>query len=226
MLTRHGVVVNDEYPHILGPDSVFRAGREPPLRHPQRDSDGEGGAGALLALDRNAAVHHLDDVLCNRHSESGAAVFVRLVRVLLGESLEDFRDKLLVHAHARVPDDKAQGRVSLKLRQRFHDKGDSAAFGRELHGVAEDVDEDLLELHVVADVIILNVAIDPADIVEALVLALAVDHCIDLLQYLAEGKFLVSDRHAPAFDAAHIEDVVDEAQQVLRAAADLFEVLP
>ena len=66
---------------------------------------------------------------------------------------------------------------------------------------------------------------DAALIVQALVLALAVDDDVDLVEELPEGELLVFQRHAAGLDAAHVEDVVDEAEHVLGAGADLFELL-
>ena len=34
------------------------------------------------------------------------------------------------------------------------------------------------------------------------------------------------DRHAAAFDPAHIQDIIDQGKQMLGAAADLFQLFP
>ena len=53
-----------------------------------------------------------------------------------------------------------------------------------------------------------------------------VNHGVDLVEHVAEGKFLVFEHHPPGFNAAHVENVVDEAQEVAGAAADFLQLLP
>ena len=61
---------------------------------------------------------------------------------------------------------------------------------------------------------------------QALVHALAVNHDIDLIQEIPEAEFFLLQRHAPGLDAAHIQNVVNQPQQMLGAGPDFFQLLP
>ena len=192
----------------------------------ERDRDGKGGAEALLAFHGDIAVHHFHQILGDGHAEAGAAVTVGRAGVLLGKGLKDLRNVFLAHTDAGVLDDKAHHAVVVKPGGLFDRQGDAAALGGELDGIAENVDQHLLELHIVADIVVVYMADDAAVIVQPLVRALAVDDDVDLIQEHTEGEFLFLQRHSAGLDAAHIQDIVDEAQQMLGAGADFLKLLP
>ena len=106
----------------------------------------------------------------------------------------------------------------------FDHKPHVAAFRRELNGVAQDVDHHLLELHRVADIVVVNRAVRDAFVVQPLIPALAANDGIDLFQAFGKGEFLCLDDHPSGFDARHVQDVVDDSQQVLRGCADLCQI--
>ena len=68
----------------------------------KRHGDSKGRTLSLFALDLDITVHHLNDILCYRHTKSGAAVFVGSGAVLLAECVKYTREILLAHAYARV----------------------------------------------------------------------------------------------------------------------------
>ena len=59
---------------------------------------------------------------------------------------------------------------------------------------------------------------------QAFVGALGVDDDVDFLEKIPEGELFVFEHHPPRLDAAHVEDVVDEPQQVVGAGADFLQV--
>ena len=197
----------------------------PPVGLAQGHDDREGRPFPFSALDVNIAVHELDDALRNGHAQSGAAVFAGRGGVLLGEGIKEPGEVFFAHADARVADDEAQGGLAVKPRGLLHTEGDLPAFGREFHGVPQDIDHDLAELHVVADVIVPDISADDRLVDQALVPALAADNGVDLLKGLRKGKLLVVDRHPAGFDAGHVQDIVDDPQQVLGGVADLDQLL-
>ena len=89
--------------------------------------------------------------------------------------------------------------------------------------LSEDVDQDLAQLHIVADVIIVDLSYKPAFVIQPFVPALAADDGIDLLHHPGEGELLFPDNHASRLDAGHIQDIVDDVQQVMGGGADLFQ---
>ena len=61
---------------------------------------------------------------------------------------------------------------------------------------------------------------------QALVPALPADDGVDVLEQIGEGELIVPDDHPAAFDPAHIQDVVDDPQQMLCRNTDLFQIFP
>ena len=116
--------------------------------------------------------------------------------------------------------------MSFKLRDLLGSENHLSGRISELDRVAEDVDEDLLELHIIAVVVIAHLSDDVAGVFKALVHTLAVDDDIDLIEELPEGELLVFENHAARFNAAHIENVIDESEQVFCACPDLFQIGP
>ena len=66
--------------------------------------------------------------------------------------------------------------------------------------------------------------VDVAVVFELLFFALAAENRVDLLNQFRERKFFVAQSHASRLNAAHVEYVVNQTQQVLRGRADFFEV--
>ena len=95
----------------------------------------------------------------------------------------------------------------------------------ELDGVAEDVDEHLPESERVADEILVRLPDHTALVAQSLVLTLTVDDNVDLLRHFPERELLRLELHAARLDAAHVQDVVDEGEQVPGAGADLFQFI-
>ena len=177
----------------------------------------------LFALDADLAVHHLHDASGDRHAETAAAVACPVVVVLLGKGLEQLREKVFVHADPGVLHRKAQHGGIVRAVRLADGKGDDARGIGELDGVAENIDEHLLELQIVAHEQLVERFFRAGDEAQALFLALTADDDGDLLEKAPEGEALVPEDHAAGFDAAHVQNVVDEGEQMLRAGTDLLE---
>ena len=101
-----------------------------------RQPDGEHRAGAGGALDGHLAAALVDDPVHGREAEADALVASR------EERLEDPRERLLVHADARVGDDELDGAVvGVARRDR-----QPAAVRHRVAGVHGEVDDHLLDL--------------------------------------------------------------------------------
>ena len=101
--------------------------------------------------------------------------------------------------------------------------GDAAALGRELDRVAHDVHEDLLQAREVADdVLVLDV--DDVDAqVEVLGDDLGVDDGQELFDGVGKLELLVCEPDGARFNLGHVEDLVDEAEQVMARRGDVGE---
>ena len=65
---------------------------------------------------------------------------------------------------------------------------------------------------------------DVAAVVDAFLGALAADQRIDLFQQVGNRKLFILQAHTPGFDARHIQDVVDQMQQMLGRVPDFFQI--
>ena len=220
-----GVVVDHQHAHIVGMQGIVLLGPGRPFGIQQRHGHGEDRALPLFALHLNIAVHQLNDALCDGHAQAGAAEFAGGGGILLGEGVKELRQVFRAHADAGVPEGKAQGGLSVEPRRRFNHQGDRPALGREFDRVAQDVDHHLAQLHVVADIIVPDVPAGPAVILQVFVPALAADNGVHLLQHPGEGELLAFDGHAARLDPAHVQNIVDDAQQVIGGSPDPGQVL-
>jgi len=173
-------------------------------------------------VDVDGAVHHLDEVLAQREAEAGALVAAPRRRVDLREGLEDPPVVAVADADAGVLDfehDELPEVDGLAA----HGDGDAAA-GGELEGVADQVDEDLAQAAAVElgddrgrrGAQLEHVAAGARERLQGLG---------DLARDLLGGEALAPEVELGGLDAREVEDVVDEAEQVLAGADDLDEVV-
>ena len=191
----------------------------------QGNGHGECRAFSLFTFRSNLAVHHLHKALGNSHAQTGTSVFSGVGSILLGEGIENLGQELFVYAYTGILYLKTQGRFFVKAGNPFYRKINLAAFRRELDRIAQDVEEDLPQLHVIADVIIVDMPVDITAVPEPFLVALTADQGIDLFQKMGNGKLFVLQGRAAGFDPRHIEDIVDQLQQMTGRAADLFQII-
>ena len=163
----------------------------------QCHGNSEGGTHALFTLNRNVAIHHRDNAFADRHTEARAAELVAGSLHLLGERLKDFGNVIPVHTDAGITDGEAKTAVVLKAAGLLHGEGDRTRRLRELHGVTQNVDQHLPELHLIADIVILGFPDDPALVLQSLVRALLAHHYIGLIQEFPEAELLIPQFHMP-----------------------------
>src|SRR6185503_15141666 len=133
------------------------AARRPPVRVPRkarrvttasahRQREGESGPSAQLALDPDPAVMQLHELLRQGQPKPGAFQLPRIIGPHLAELLEDGRLVLGSDPDAGVGD----GDFNCLVRSPgLH--SDPSAFGGELDGVGEKVEENLLDLALIPD---------------------------------------------------------------------------
>ena len=192
--------------------------------HVQRYS--ERGSLPLLAFRGDAAAHHPHDVLGDGHAKASALDAADRGRAFPGKGVEYVLDEFLGHADAGVFDGEHVGRVAL-ARTRLLDEVDDdiPANRRELDGVAGDVEQDLVQTQLVDDDVLVPHILGVDEEVLLLRVDKALDHAAQVMQKVRHVHRLLVELHAAAFDAAHIQDVVDQAQQVRAGSADLRQVI-
>ena len=91
VLAGNGVVVHHENGQVLRLD--FPYGGESVFAFPESHNHGEGGTHPFLRFYRNGAIHHLYDVLGNRHSKPGTAELRAPRGIFLREGVKYLRDE-------------------------------------------------------------------------------------------------------------------------------------
>ncbi|MEZ4453347.1 MAG: hypothetical protein R3B09_28040, partial [Nannocystaceae bacterium] len=211
------VVVDDQDPRVgEGRVLALEVARAHVGREGAGDGEAEGRPDADLALDRDLPAHRLDQALADREAEAGAAVAAGRRRVLLDEGGEEPRQRLGLDPAAGVAD----GALDLDLLLAAGPRGDAdedLALARELEGVADQVDERLLEPGRVAVDRHRHLGVDPIGELDPL---LGGGHREDLdrgLDALADAHRHPLDLELAGLDLREVEDVVEEAEERLAA---------
>jgi len=130
----------------------------------------------------------------------------------------EFRQRLARDADAAIGDGEHDRAVAHPAAH-----GDLAIVGGELHRIGQKVDRDLLHGAAVG-----NDRDRAADIgihCQVLVFCPAGDDAQGLGQGLRQVERLVIELHASGFDLRHVENIVDDVQQVVSAGHDVVAVL-
>ena len=184
------------------------------------------GALAQLAFDLDATVHHINDVLRDGHPQARALNAAHRGSVLAREVVEDVVDELGRHTDAVVLHVEHVGHVIFEGARLFGYADDDVAVVRGvLDRVAHDVDQNLVEAQLIGDhVLVQNILrID----VKMLMLGddLALDQDAQVVQHFGHVHHALFKLNSTTLDTAHVQDLVDKAQQMLARSMDLAQVV-
>src|SRR5581483_1440034 len=112
----------------------------------RREADGDSGAAVLLAVDVERAAMQLDETLAERQAEPGALIAAAELARNLGERHQRLPQLILGDTDAGIRD----GNVEPAIGTDEGAQGDRPVARRELDGIGEQVDQDLLEILPVA----------------------------------------------------------------------------
>ncbi len=201
-------------------------GRESPVaRHAPLLVDGERqieietAALSGIALDEDPAAHQLDQIVRYRHAQAGAAHPAGVGIIHLGEAVEDRGDLVLRDTDAAVDDLETQLDRSRPGVERIDAYLDEPLLG-ELDSIAHQIHQNLLQTQLITDQVEGDLRCDVGAKTYAFSLrhrpvglADDGDHGVQI-----EGPFL--DRQAARLDFGKVEDVVEDAQQMLGRLLD------
>ena len=218
------IVVDDERlesGELLDPFLAAAAGLQA-----QRQADDELGAAALLGLHLDRAAHHVDDIPGDGHAEAGALNAADRRGALALERLEDALRERRAHADAGVADAELILRAAVQRPGELTDADrDRAARRGELDRVGQQVEQDLLEARpVAADVLVRHVERVHAQL-ELLGVHLSADDGLDVVQHLGQADLALLEMEPAALDAAHVQDVVDEREQMAARGEGLGQIV-
>jgi hypothetical protein len=177
---------------------------------PCRRAHREDGALARVARHGHVAAHHARELARKGKAEPRPAVAARGQRVCLGELLEQLRLLFGGQADAGIRDGKLDPIAS--VRHLAHPQSDLAFF-RELAGIAQEIEQNLLEPH--------GVRVERAQVLlrfdddTVLVLLGELSRCADdLIDKPRQIHRLGIEFELPGFDLREVQHLVDEAKEV------------
>ena len=184
------------------------------------------GPAARLARHGDLPAHHVHDVLGDGHAEPSPLDAAHRGAFFPGKRLEDVLLELLGDADAGVAHAELVARPPLLAGRELGDaQRDGPARRRELDGVAQHVEEHLLQAQAVAD----HGLVDDVERVdeerELLGLDVGLHDGADVAHDVGQARLAFLDDDLAALDAAHVEHVVDERQEVAARHRDLLEVV-
>ena len=207
------VIVDDEGAQIPQRAAVERFSLV--LLQFQGERQGEGGPLPPLARHGDPAVHHVDDVLRDGHAEAGAFHLADGARPDPFKGIKDFVQKILRDADPGIADDKLVHAVPVVLRGQLADiQLHRPARLRELQGVPHHVQDRLADAQGVPnDALVLHAA--HADVeLQLLGVGLRQDDRNKVADQLRQDKLFVVQGYLAAFDLAHVQHVIDQAEQM------------
>ncbi len=190
------------------------------MRPGQWQGDGEGAARTGRAAHRQPTCHALDEGAGDGQAEAGAAVAPGGPRVDLAKGFEDVVELVLLDADTGVGDLEQHARTVVGIKS--GGDGHFAPLG-ELDGIADQVDQHLLEL---VGVCLQSgqVVLDPGRQCQATGFCLHLHHVDQLGNQRSGAGGVDLQLHAPGLDLRQVENVVDQAEQVLAVAVNLLRV--
>ena len=182
-------------------------------------------AGALAGgtLYADGAAHQIHDVLGDGHAQTRALHPVGAGALLAGKGVKKGLLVSLAHANAVILYHKAVFGVVLVPGQLFDLEPDVPAAGGILDRVGENVHQHLIQAGGVGQqVFVPEMGGDGEGL--RLFAGLCADHRAELVELLGKVHRLNAQGGLAALDAAHIQNVVDDAQQQLAGAFQLVQV--
>ena len=189
-------------------------------QHREREQHRKPAALALFALHVDAAVHVVHDSLRDGHAKARALDAAHRGRALPLEGLEDPGCEFLAHADAGVRDRQLVIRQVVPASGLLQGDGDRAPFRRKFIGVAHQIEQNAVEPVGVAQhpAVLDGVTVHRKG--HVLLAHLFGKHVPDTVQHIAQIGLRRLQLHVPGLDAAHLQHVVDEGQQVVAGGAE------
>ena len=190
----------------------------------QSNGEPEGAALARGALDPDRAAHPAGPLFGDGQAQAGAAVLAGGGAVGLLKAFEQLGHLCRRQPDARVSHRETQQHVLVSVLLQLRLDSDLSAAG-ELDGVVGVVHQHLVQPQRVAHQSFGNARVDVDDQLQPLVCHLVGDQGGDIVQKLLETELDLFEVELAGLDLGVVQDVVDDAQQVLARRLDLLEVV-
>ena len=181
---------------------------------------------ARSGLHGNGTTHHINDVFGDRHAQASALDAADRTGLFTGKGLEDRLLEFFAHADPVVLDTELKVGEPLGGRCFFdHPKADGAARRGKLDGVGQNVQKHLIEPQLVRDDVLMGHVLGVDEQLQLLGGHIGLDDRPQIVDHIRKMHLRLLDGHLAAFDPAHIQNIVDEGQQMLAGDGDLSEVI-
>ena len=168
---------------------------------------------ALRRLHLDGAAHHIHDVLGDRHAKAGALYPADRGGALPLEGLKDLVGELLAHADAVILDAELVLPAAVHFTGKLpHPHRDCAARRGKLDGVGQQVQQDLVQPGLVAVDVLVGHIRGVHIKFQLLCVNLPADDGFQVVQHIRKVDFHLFQMDLSAFDAAHIQHIVDEGK--------------
>ena len=194
--------------------------------HPQRHTNDKLAALALRCLHLNGAAHHIHDVFGDGHAKAGALDTADRGGALPLKRLKDFFGKFRAHADAVVLDAELVLPAAAHLPGKLaHPHRDRAARRGKLDGVGQQVQQDLVQPGLIAVDILVGHIHRIHIKLQLFCVDLPADDGFQIVQHLRKVDFHLFQMELSAFDAAHIQHIVDEREQMVAGSKGLGQII-
>ena len=193
----------------------------------QRQDNDKLGALVLFGMYRDGAAHHVDDVFGDGHAQTGALNAADRGGALPFKGFKDALGKFGAHTDTGILDPDFVLPHALRCAVNLpHPHRHRPAGGRELDGVGQQIEHDLIEAGLIAVDVLLGDIRGVHVQLQLLGVNLSADDGLDVMQHIGQVGFLLLQLDAAAFDSAHIQHIVDEGQQMVAGGQNLGQIFP
>ena len=112
--------------------------------------------------------------------------------------------KLFIHSHSGVIYYETQSHIIFRFFEAQRRKRDFSALLGKLDRIPDNIDQNLLELHCVSNIVIIDHRIYDAVIINAFCICLGITDGIDAVYKLLHRNLFIFQQHLSALDPAHV----------------------
>ena len=181
---------------------------------------------SFLAPDADGSAHHIQDVLGDGHAQAGSLDSADGCRLLSGKGFENMLLELLGHADAVVLYAKFKGGVSAEGAGLFqHPDADGSAYRGKFDGIAGNIQQHLIEAQFISNNILMQDILGVDEKILLLCRNIGLDDGSQVVKHIRQMHLFFLDFHPAALNTAHIQHIVDEAQQMVAGHGDFAQVI-